>query len=47
MPDTVYRGDTRGPDEIFDEGFHPKDPNADVDLQTYVQSECCAQSGCL
>ena len=38
LPDTVYRGDGRGPEDIFDPGFQPKDPNADVDLETYVQT---------
>jgi hypothetical protein len=38
LPDTVYRGDARAPDEIFDQGFQPKDPNANVDLEEYVNT---------
>ncbi|WP_418888013.1 scabin-related ADP-ribosyltransferase [Octadecabacter dasysiphoniae] len=38
LPDTVYRGDTRAPDEIFDQGFQPKGPNANVDLEEYVST---------
>ncbi|WP_425608956.1 scabin-related ADP-ribosyltransferase [Vibrio brasiliensis] len=35
----LHRGDTRPPEQIFEEGFAPKDPNANVDLETYVNSE--------
>jgi len=38
LPDTVYRGDARAPDEIFDQGFQPKDPSANVDLEEYVNT---------
>jgi hypothetical protein len=34
--DVVYRGDTRGPDEIFDEGFQPRNPGSDTSLEDYV-----------
>lgn len=36
LPDTVYRGDTRGPDKIFEEGFVPRSPGSNVSLEDYV-----------
>ncbi len=36
--ETVSRGDDRSPQEIFKDGFQPKDPDAQVDLETYVNS---------
>jgi len=35
---TLYRGDARTHQSIFEDGFTPKDPNADVDLEVYVNS---------
>jgi hypothetical protein len=34
IPQTLFRADTRGPSEIFDNGFQPKGSN--MDLQTHV-----------
>ena len=34
--DVVYRGDTRAPDEIFEDGFQPKNPGSDTSLEDYV-----------
>jgi len=33
---TLFRRDSRGPEVIFDEGFKPRKPNADVSLEDYV-----------
>ena len=35
---TVSRGDARPPEEVFKNGFQPKDPDGKVDLETYVNS---------
>ncbi len=34
--ESVYRGDTRSPDEIFEEGFEPRSPGSDTSLEDYV-----------
>jgi RHS repeat-associated protein len=34
--EVVHRGDGRTPDEIFNDGFQPKDPGSDTSLQDYV-----------
>ncbi len=34
--DVVYRGDTRGPNEIFEDGFQPRDAGSDTSLEDYV-----------
>lgn len=36
--DRVYRGETRNPDIIFNEGFKAKAPNASVSLEKYVNT---------
>ncbi len=37
--DIVYRGDRRKPEVIFNEGLQPQDPDANIDLEVYVNSE--------
>ena len=35
-PDTLYRRDNRDPQQIFEEGFQPRQPDANIPLEDYV-----------